>query len=177
MNDPSTEEQLLSEGEIPGAEYGLGEGEAPIRRYLLDGLTPEERQQVEVRLLTDDEFDERVGVVEDELLDAYLRRELSEDEARRLGATLNAAPVQRQKLQLAEDLRTYAARKNPAPVEGDAPVKDADGAWWHKLAAFLRFRNPALSFSLALALLLSVVGGLWLLSQVRRLEGQLARQG
>src|SRR5215211_6790530 len=99
MNDPSTDERLLSEGEIPSAEYSLGEGDAPLRRYLLDDLTPEERQQVEIRLLIDDEFNERVGIVEDELLDAYLRRELSEDETRRLGATLNAAPVQRQKLQ------------------------------------------------------------------------------
>lgn len=154
----------------------MDEGEAPIRRYLLGDLTSEERQQVEVRLLTDDEFHERVGIIEDELIDEYLYGELPENEMQRFDLMLRSVPEQYRKVQLASDLRTHTVGKRAAQV-GTPPLEtNKESSWWHALTAFLRLNNPVAGFSLALALLLSIFGGLWLLTNVRRLEGQLAEQ-
>lgn len=177
MDAIPTGEYLLSEGEIPSGEYGLGEGDAPIKRYLLGELTPEERRQVEARLLTDDEFHEQVGIIEDELIDEYLYGELPETERHRFGVILRSVPEQYRKLHLAEDLRTRAAGPKAMRDEAAAIETRKEGSWWRSLPAFLRFQNPVVGFSLALALLLSMLGGLWLLTKVRRLEGQLAQQG
>jgi len=176
VNDTSTGEYLLSEGEIPSSKYSLGEGEAPIKRYLLGDLTPEERQQIEVRLLTDDEFHERVGIIEDELIDEYLYGELPEDERQRFDGILQSVPEQYRKLQLAEDLRTHALGTRVARAKTPAVERSKESSWWRALTAFLRLKNPVVGFSLALALLLSMLGGLWLLTKVQRLEGQLAQQ-
>ncbi len=177
MNDASAEEYLVSESDIPSVEYGLSEGDEPVRQYLLGELTLEERRQVEVRLLTDDEFHEQVGLVEDELIDEYLYGELSEDDRRRLGEMLHAGPVQQRKLRLAEDLRAYASGAGAVRVE-PAPVKTGESkSWWRTLLDSLRFRSPVLAFALAVALLLSVLGGGLMFFKARRLEQQLARQG
>jgi hypothetical protein len=175
MNDAPAEEYLMGEGDIPSGVYGLDDGEEPIRRYLLGELTPEEREQVEVRQLTDDEFHEQVGLVEDELIDEYLYGELSEDDRRKLGAMLHSGPVQQRKLELAEDLRAYATGTRPAPVE-PVQVKTGEGkSWWRTLLDSLRFRSPVLAFALALALLLSVLGGGMMFFKARQLEARLAR--
>jgi hypothetical protein len=176
MNDPSAEEYVLGEGDIPGGEYGLGEGEAPIRQYLLGALTPEERQQVEVRLLIDDEFHEQVSIIEDELIDEYLYGELSESDRQKLGGMLRSGPMQQRKLELAEDLGSYAAVAQAARVEPATVYPGTDNSWWRALRDFLSFRNPITGFSLALALLLSVLGGVWALLKVRRLEERLTQQ-
>lgn len=177
MNNTSAEEYLVGEGDIPGSEYSLGEGEAPIRRYLLGALTPVERQQVEVRLLIDDEFHEQVGIVEDELIDEYLYGELPENDRRKLGEMLQSGPIQQRKLQLAEDLGSYTARAKAARVEPAAVEPSKGGSWWRALREFLRSRNPVIAFSLAAALLLCAIGGAWALFKIQRLEEQLARQG
>lgn len=176
MNDTSAEEYLVGEGDIPGSEYSLGEGEAPIRRYLLCALTPEERQQVEVRLLIDDEFHERVGIVEDELIDEYLYGELPESDRRKLGEMLRAGPIQQRKLHLAEALGAYADSAKAVRVEPAAVNPSKDSSWWRALREFLSFRNPVIGFSLAAALLLCVLGGMWAFFKIRRLEEHLARQ-
>lgn len=176
MNDASAEEHLSGEGDIPSGDYSLGEGDAPIRRYLLDALTPEERQQVEVRLLMDDEFHEQVGVIEDELIDEYLYGALPEDERRKLGEIFQSDPIQRRKLQLAQDLGAFAGGAKAVRVEPVAAGPGSDSSWWRSLREFLSFRNPVIGFSLALALLLSLLGGGWVLFEVRRLEKQLAQR-
>lgn len=177
MNDASAEELLLSESDILNGGYSLGEGVAPIRQYLLGALTPEERQQVEVRLLIDDEFHEQVGVIEDELIDEYLYGELSENERQKLGQILQSDPLQQRKLQLAEDLGTFAGGAKAVRVEPAAVAPGKDNSWWHSLRDSFRFQNPVIGFSLALALLLlSVPVGVWALFKVQRLEARLARQ-
>jgi hypothetical protein len=176
MNDASAEELLLSESDILNGGYSLDEGVAPIRQYLLGALTPEERQQVEVRLLIDDEFHEQVGVIEDELIDEYLYGELSENERQKLGQILQSDPLQQRKLQLAEDLGTFAGGAKAVRVDPAAVAPGKDNSWWHSLRDSFRFQNPVIGFSLALALLLSVPVGVWALIEVRQLKERLARQ-
>lgn len=175
-NDVFIGEYLLSEGEIPSGNYSLGESEVPIRRYLLGDLTSEERQQIEVRLLTDDEFHERVGIIEDELIDEYLYGELPDNERQRFDVMLRSVPELYWKLQLAKDLRTRVVSKRSTRVAPPALETSKESSWWRTLTAFLRLKSPVIGFALASALLLSMLSGLWLLTKVRRLEGQLAEQ-
>lgn len=173
MNDTSAEEYLLSESDIPSGEYNLGEGDAPIRRYLLGTLAPAERQQVEVRLLIDDEFHEQVGLIEDELIDEYLYGELSENDRQKLGEILRSGPLQQRKLQLAEDLGAYLVSAGGVRGKPAAVKRGKNSSWWQSLLDSLRFRNPVVGFSLTLALLLSLLGGVAILFKVRQLEAQL----
>jgi hypothetical protein len=171
----AVEEYLLDSDEIPDVEYGLGESDAPIRRYLLGDLSPEERQQIEVRILTDDTFHERVEVIEDELIDEYLYGELEEDERQRLSEIFTDVPAQHQKIKFTEDVRTYALGEKLEPAAHEH--REEARSWWRGLAAFLGLQNPPVGFAISAALLLCVLGGVLLLIKVRRLESLLAMQG
>jgi len=54
--------------------------EAVLRRYLLGELSEAERESVEERLFANDQYSEHLSLVEDDLIDSYVRRELHGDE-------------------------------------------------------------------------------------------------
>jgi hypothetical protein len=88
-----------------------------IRLYLLGQLTDEEkRQEIEQRLLSDQEFFEELEVAEEELIDDYLAGQLTEDERGRFEQYFHANPERRQKLRFARSLnryvRTVGSRQN-----------------------------------------------------------------
>jgi hypothetical protein len=148
--------------------------ELPIRKYLLGELAREEQQRLEERLLTEDEYFERLLLVEDELIDSYVQGKLSATERGRFDRHFLATPEHQQKLRFAKALKKYvAASPLPAPLDAtDAPSPRP--AWWQKLPVFLHLENPAVGLSLMAALLLLMIGSALLLVRVRRLEGQLA---
>ena len=53
------------------------EQEQDIRSYLLNQLSSSRQQAVELQLLSDDAFADELEIVEDELIDEYLKGELS----------------------------------------------------------------------------------------------------
>ncbi len=80
-----------------------------IRRYLLGGLTEEEGQGVEQRLLTDEDFFEELLFVEEELTDQYLKEGLDEDERRAFEGHFLSTPERRRKLRFAKALNRYVS--------------------------------------------------------------------
>ncbi|MFL6285042.1 MAG: hypothetical protein ACJ74Q_18015 [Pyrinomonadaceae bacterium] len=152
-----------------------------VRKYLLGQLAEGEREWMEERLLTDDEFYETVTAledkVEDELIDQYLDGELTGEGREHFERLLLYTPERADKLRLIKDLKAHSV-----PVEARAAAADASDSTavarpprLKRLGAFGLFRNPVFGLSCAAALLLALLCGVWLLVRSNRLEAELAR--
>jgi hypothetical protein len=145
--------------------------ETLIRQYLLAALTEEEREQVEARLMVDNDFFQQINLIEDELVDEYLDQVLSPQERQRFEETFLGAPERQHKLRFAKALRVYTA--NTARVSA-LEVKRERAPWWQPILALLNPPRPILAYSLGTAVLALAVGGPWMLirmaGQERRIE-------
>lgn len=81
-----------------------------IRQYLLGELTQEEeREQVEERLVTEDDYFEEFQLVKEELIDQYVEGEIADDERERFERHFLTTPDRHLSLRLAQALTTYPA--------------------------------------------------------------------
>ncbi len=126
-----------------------------IKRYLLAAVSEDEREQVEKRLMSDDDFFQQINLVEDELVDQYLDGELSEADRRRFEVSFLCAPERQHKLRFARALRTYAAG---AAHEGASRQKPEKKPALRSLLDILKPTRVALGYALAVALLILVAG-------------------
>jgi hypothetical protein len=106
-------------------------------RYLLGALPEDETQRVEEDSLVDDEVAARLRLVEDDLVDAYARGNLTGDRLVRFEAFYLASPGRRQKMEFARRLLAAIDSAAPRP-EPKAPARpQAAGRWspWMLAAA------------------------------------------
>jgi len=134
-----------------------------LKRCLLGSLEPEEQERLEKELLNDNEYLEELSAAEDELIDSYVRGDLSEPERTRFEQHFLAASERRQKLSFAEALHRYVkvsalAEVQPATFSGQRPL-----VWKRFIPASLHTQNPLLGLSLAAALVIVIVGASWLI--------------
>lgn len=153
--------------------------EITVRQYLLDELTPDARQRLEERLLTEDDFFTQLLTLEEEqedaLIEQYVYGELSEHECEKFERVFLSTRERHEKLDLVKDLKKHA----PVPAaQAQAKGKDKKKRRWFWFSSFLTFlhlQNPRVGFSLAVALLLAVLGNAWLFSRFSRLESEVSR--
>jgi tetratricopeptide (TPR) repeat protein len=91
--------------------------EEAIKQYLLGRLPEDEKTRLEERLLTDDDFFERLNLAEDELIDEYLAGELDAENRQRFDKHFLAAPERQRKVRFSMALRKYVSA-GPAPNVG-----------------------------------------------------------
>jgi hypothetical protein len=130
-------------------------------RYLLGGLSTEERAGLEDAYFGNDELFEQLLAVEDELVDAYVRGELSADERESFESRFLTTPRLREKVGFARELMRSVARER-VPEATRSAVHEKGKSWWHPLFATAFARRPVLGFSLAAILLVLLLGGVWL---------------
>jgi hypothetical protein len=139
------------------------EDQKTIRRYLLGELAEEGRRRFEESLLTSNELFEELLIVEDELVDEYAAGRLDERERERFEEHFLSTPDRLRKLRFARAFKRHiavaTARESPASTADDP----RPSSWKRWLPTFLHTQNPILSFSLATALLLIPIAGLWLM--------------
>ena len=141
-----------------------------IRRYLLSSISDEEREQVEMRIMTDDDFFQQINLVEDDLVEEYLDGALTGEECGRFEEVFLCSPERQHKLRFAKALRAYAANRPQGRSSLVVPEKQA---WYRPLVDWFPAGRPALAYSLLAALLVLSSGGTWLLVQTRGLTEQL----
>ena len=90
-----------------------------IRRYLLGRLSEDELDQLEERMMADNEFFDRVLLAEDEMIEDYVHDELSASDRGGFEASFLSTPEGRQQVAFAKALSKY--------VKDDAPGLDAGG--------------------------------------------------
>jgi len=143
--------------------------ERQIGQYLLGQLGDSEQQQLEERLMTQDDLFEQLQVLEDELIDEYLKNTLSVQDREDFEKHFLSAPERRKKLRFAA-FRSYVATANEGTEK-----EHSKSSFWQTLWAALRTHSPTLSYGLPVAVLGAFLGCLWMAGTVRRLHTEVAQ--
>lgn len=147
-----------------------------IAGYILGDLPDEQIEQLDELAVADPEFFERVGSVENDLVDRYVNGELTEAESAGFASHYLASPLRLEKVNLARAFQEYAARN--WGVEGVAAEFAADGskaAFTDRIAGFFASlglfggAQPAFRLAMAAAAVIIVVFGGWVV--LRNLTG------
>lgn len=91
-----------------------------LKKYLLDELDADVRSSVEDQMFADDEVFERLTVIDDELVEAYVRGELTSAQGQRLFRRLNSSRRGRRTLELMVQLADRAREAKPVVQEAPA---------------------------------------------------------
>lgn len=136
--------------------------------YLLGGLDEGERDRVEERYQSDDDFYLRLRVAEDELLDAYAAGELSGADREMFERAYLSNPSRLRKVEANEELLELIARQSP-------PRPSRLRGFVGSLLRAVPGRRMSLQYSLAGLLLVAAFAGLlwWLLADRSRARGEL----
>ena len=97
-----------------GGNVNQSEQDERLAQYLLGALPEAEELRIEAAYLADADAQERLAVVEDELVDAYVRHQLRRADCHKLEARFLASPRGRKKLELARSL--LALTREAAPI-------------------------------------------------------------
>lgn len=132
--------------------------EKRLRRYLLDDLSDDEQVAIEERLLVDRAYLEQLQIVEEDLIDDYLREKLSPPERARFQQQFNT-PARRQKIHLAGAFQNYL---NTLP-----PVEYAAPSLFRRLQETLTqfVSPPVLRAAMAVLVLTFGAGVLWIVTR------------
>jgi hypothetical protein len=143
-----------------------------IRRYLLGELSETEQTAFEEELLEDrDKFD-RVWTIENELIDSYVRDEMSDADRRLFERHYLSSPLHRKRVEVAESFLSEIDRTMGESVE--ARERKPAVPWWRKLLNSQSRLRPAFGGVLVMAFLL-IFGVIWLYLESVRLTGEIAR--
>jgi hypothetical protein len=141
-----------------------------ISRYLLGELSEEQQVEIEDRAFVDKEYLASITAVENDLIDEYVRHELSEADRRKFESRFLASAERRKRVEFAKALTRVA------PVAEKIVVQQpASWSWRESLYTFINGLNPAGKFALTAAMLILLVGGAWLLTTTLRLRSQLTQ--
>jgi len=90
------------------------DNETTLRRYLLGNVSDEERQQIELKMISDGTFFEQVCALEDDLIDEYVCDKLSPEEREEFQNWFLSTPEGVEQVRLATGLRAAALATLPA---------------------------------------------------------------
>lgn len=136
------------------------------KRFLLGNVSESERAEIEDRFLANEDFYQELLITEDDLIDAYARGELPAAERVLFERCCLSTQSGRERVEFAQTL--FNSVSNKAAAVAPARVPDRPVSWWQSLAGAFITRRPALGFTFAAALLVIVLGGLWLLTDRRQ---------
>lgn len=148
-----------------------------VKQYLLGMLSPEEKSRFEERYFDDDKLFEEIEIAEDELIDAYVREELSPRDRERFKEVVKASPRLTNRVDFARILVKSTSAEQPATVAAAIPTRNVVASepesFWRRL-----FPTPAanrLGWAMAACTLLLMLGGGMLLFEWMRLRAETTR--
>jgi hypothetical protein len=144
-----------------------------IAQYLLGELPEEQQVEIEDRAFADKEYLASITAVENDLIDEYVRNELSESERRRFESRFLVSAERRKRVAFAKALAGFTSS---APVVETAPrpvVARTTISWRESLEAFVRGLIPAPRFAWGVAMVVLLGGSVSLVTETLRLRSQL----
>jgi hypothetical protein len=146
-----------------------------IIQYLLGALPQAETDRLDELSVTDDEFVGALSVAERDLVDAYVQNELAGAELKRFQSYYLASPLRRARVRFAEAFQASAESNTLAqaaviPTENQARERQK-GGWLSALFT----QRLAWQWGAALAALIVLIAGSWLLFENRRLRQQMSQ--
>ncbi len=145
-----------------------------IVRYLLGDLPEEEQARLEDLAFSDREYLQNIQAVESDLIDEYVRGELSDSERRQFERRFLASFERQQKVEFARALAKIVPEAGTEEAAQPA-MAFAPTSWWDSFIASLRGLNPAFKFSMAAAAVMLVIGASWLITETLRLRAEVAQ--
>lgn len=134
-----------------------------MRRYLLGDLPQEERTRLEERYSADAEVFEEALATENDLIDSYVRGELTEVEKQKFEGEYFKSPQRRERVEFARALRQVSVSATQAiPAQQVSP--------WTKIWNFFPVQHAASWRALAVGAVVVVAGGSWLMVQNHKLR-------
>lgn len=148
-----------------------------ITHYLLGSLPEGESERLDELSVTSQEFADSLSATEKDLIDAYVQGELSGTMLAQFESHYLASPIRRERVEFAEAFQVFARTQR---VSDDSPIRgQADLSKKRKrgrLSALNIFgeKNPALQWGLAVAAVIFIAAGAFLLLQNERLREQMS---
>ena len=130
--------------------------------YLLGGGSEAERERLESDFFSDDDAFQELLEAEDDLIDAYARRELSAAERRQFADRFLTSPEGHERVRFA---RAFAVASRPRPVSTQVASPG--------LLAFILGRPAVIQAALATIAIAAIVGFLWLSLERSRMNKEL----
>lgn len=134
-------------------------------KYLLGTLTEEEQVQVEDRAFADGDYMSALETAEADLIDAYVRGELSQSDRRSFELRFLASPERRRKVEFARALSTIAA---------ESRTRESRAAERLSFMSVFRGWNPVVQFAAGMAIVVCIAGGAWLVSENAAIRSRMA---
>lgn len=129
-----------------------------MKRFLLGLSSEEERTLLEERFFADDAHFEEFEILEDELIDRYVRNELPADERPHFERRIANSSSLRERVEFAKLFKTKVAASKVNMVEQPATVlvasESARQGWWQSLFGTTSFAPPQMAFAASLIVLL-----------------------
>ena len=126
-------------------------------KYLLGNLTEEEQVRVEDRAFADRDFMSTLNAAEADLIDDYVKGELTPADRRAFESRFLTSPQRRSKVEFAQALARVTAEAEPVAFR----VPQQPTTWLGWLNP-IRAWNPSMRFAGALGAVICVAGGSWL---------------
>ncbi|HSE36605.1 MAG TPA: hypothetical protein VLG74_04825 [Blastocatellia bacterium] len=142
--------------------------DATLAAYLVGNASETETERLDELSLTDDDFAERLRAAENDLVDGYVRGELSPEARDRFIAYYLSSHRRREKVRAAEALLVYVDTAPETVLTDHAPGKEAG----RKPFGFKFFAVP-LQWGFAAAALVLLLGGGYLVFENARLRNQI----
>jgi len=150
------------------------EDEQLMARYLLGDLSIDERDRVEERFFTDEDYYQNLLLAEDDLIYDYLRGALSSDDHTKFGTRILASPSLRRKVKSLEALMNLEEAA-PRVETSTAEVPRSNRIiWGQAIKELFAIRRPAFGFALAAAVLFAAAS-YYFITETGRLRTEIAR--
>jgi hypothetical protein len=145
--------------------------ETLIARYLLGELSEEQQVEIEDRAFADQKYLASITAVENDLIDEYVRNELSPAERRRFEQRFLVSAERRKRVEFA---RALAGVIEEQAVPKKIVVQETQSwSWRDSIYAFLSGLTPAVRIAFVSALPLVVIGAGYLFIETLRLRREL----
>lgn len=131
--------------------------------YLFGELPEPERARIEEQYFTDNSLYEQLSAVESDLIDRYAQHTLTESERKDFEEKYLTTPQRHKKVEESKQLINLIINYSPPSPKA---------SWWSSFLTFINPRSMALQYSLAAALLVTILGCLWLVRDRARLARQ-----
>lgn len=142
-------------------------------RYLLGELPESEVERLDEQSFTDDDFFRRLQTVENDLIDAYARGEMSPGEREQFERGFLTTPKRRERVAFAEALAAF--RFEPPADDPAVAAQPEQTSAWQAFINLFRVSRPALQFSLAALSVVLLLGATWLIVETARLRTRLSQ--
>ena len=141
-----------------------------IARYLLGDLPEEQQVAIEDRAFADKDYLALVTAVENDLIDEYVREDLSDTDRQQFERQFLASAERRKRVEFAKALAQVSTVPERTVIS--QPTK---WTWRDSLYAFLVGLNPAAKVAMVAVMLVLFNGGIWLLTETLRVRRQLTQ--